>query len=938
LRYHPLAWAALVASGGWALSADVSAAECERAVSRENGVEGCDDAVSPTQSASALPSSQPVAIVAMAVPKGASPERRSHATALAEVEFNSAFFSGNVADLSRYARGNPVLPGRYPVDLSVNGKGQGRFDVQFEEVSGSDIAAPCFMLPDLERMGVDVERVVRRLKVEGEDSTEPSASTCIPLTLAVPGSAANFNTADLQLDLTVPQLELSKVPSGYVDPSRWDNGITAGLVQYNLSTYTSHQNAGQDLSTVFLGLQSGLNVGGWRFRQWSNANWQNGRSGVSWQSVQLYAQHDITALKSQLTLGDSSTTGDVFDSFNIRGVQLSSDDRMLPDSVRSYAPVIRGVADTNALVKVRQAGIIIYEASVSPGPFEFSDLPATGYGGDLEVTVMESDGRERRYLMPFASTPQLLRPGISRYNVSAGVYRDTSLGTQPWVAQAVYQRGLTNLLTAYVGVQGSAGYGAGLVGVALNTHLGAFAFDVTVANTQARGGEGGTGYSGRISYSKTVPGLNTNFALAAYRYSTSRFYSLRDAIYARNQSAEQNSQRDFRARNRLQLNVTQPLGKNSFVYVSGSSQDYWGGSRGNELQYQAGFSSAIKSVSYTVYAQRNRLVNSGFNTQVGLNLTVPLGRPDSNKHRMFDTVTTNMSRSSNGDYQVQASTYGSTSGVTPINYGINASRTATGGDKTAQIGAYGAYRAPFGMYNGNASASNQGRQAALNINGGIVAHRGGVTFTPPLGQAFALVEAKGAKGGAIINGQGATIDRNGYAVIPQLTPYRVNSVALDPSNVPLDVELGSTSEEVVPRADALVFVKLATVRGRPTFAEAEDIEGKSLPMGTDMIDESGKSVGVVGQGGMAYLRGVEGDGKLLAKWGAGPDDSCVMPYSIPAEERSADSKLNVVARVKLQCDSSLMWAPSSKKTSDHASEAVKTHPVGSDEVKANPVH
>ncbi|WP_242540394.1 fimbria/pilus outer membrane usher protein [Trinickia mobilis] len=941
MRYHPLAWAAVVASGGWAFSADVSATECGPAVSRENGAGDCGDAVPAVPPALALPSSQPADIAGTAAPKdAAAPEAPPQSSVPQEVDFNPAFFSGDVADLSRYTRGNPVLPGRYPVDLSVNGQAKGRYDVQFLEVPGSDIAAPCFTLSNLERMGVDVERVIQRLKAEGKnDIAEPSPSICIPFAQAVPGTAVNFNTADLQLDLTVPQLELRKVPSGYVDPSRWDSGITAGLVQYSLSTYTSHVNSGQDLSSAYLSLQSGLNVGGWRFHQWSNASWQNSGSGVHWQSVQLYAQHDITALKGQLTLGDSSTSGDVFDSFNIRGVQLSSDDRMLPDSVRSYAPVVRGVADTNARVKVRQNGIVVYETSVSPGPFEIPDLPATGYGGDLEVTVTESDGRERRYLLPFAAAPQLLRPGISRYNVSTGVYRDGSLGAQPWVAQAVYQRGLTNLLTAYSGVQASEGYGAALVGVALNTHLGAFAFDVTFANTRLPAGAGGTGYSGRISYSKTVPGFNTNFALAAYRYSTSRFYSLRDAVYARNQSAAQNNNLlDFRTRNRLQLNISQPLGGSRFVYVSGSTQDYWDGSRGNDLQYQAGFSSTFKRVSYTLYAQRNRVVNSGTNTQVGLNLTIPLGRTDSNKHSMFDAVTVNVSRGSGGVSQIQASAVGNTDGVTPITYGINASRMVSGDDKTVQMGGYGTYRAPFGTYYGNASVGNQGRQASLNVNGGIVAHQGGVTLTPPLGQAFALVEAKGAKGGTIINGQGATIDRNGYAVIPQLTPYRVNSVALDPQNVPLDVELGNTSEEVVPRADSLVFVKLATVQGRPTFAEVEDAYGKSLPMGADLIDASGKSVGMVGQGGMAYLRGIEGNGKLRAKWGAGPNDACVMPYSIPPEERSADGKLNIVARVKLHCDSSLMWAPLSQQASDHASEAVETHPVESDGVETNPVH
>ncbi|MCC8395678.1 fimbrial biogenesis outer membrane usher protein [Paraburkholderia sp. MMS20-SJTR3] len=834
-----------------------------------------------------------------------------------EVEFNPAFFTGNVADLSRYTRGNPVAPGLYPLDLYVNGKKRGRFEVRFDAVADSDIAAPCFTMANLDRAGVDTSRVFERYKAAGMGDLggAEQASQCVPLSEAVPGSTASFNTADLQLDVSIPQLELRKEAAGYVDPSRWDNGITAGFVQYSLASYASHQNStGVDLSSVYLGLQSGFNVGGWRFRQRSTATWQNRSADARWQSVALYAQHDVTALRSQFTIGDSSTSGDVFDSFNVRGAQLSSDDRMLPDSMRSYAPVVRGVADTNARVTVRQNNIILSETSVPPGPFELSDLPATGYGGDLQVTITEADGRQRTFFVPFASVTQLLRPGISRFNVTAGVYRDTVLDKQPWVAQAVYQRGLTNLLTGYTGGQFSEGYWAGLVGVALNTPIGAFALDVTAAGVNLPGESGGSpGYSTRLSYSKMVPGLNTNFSVAAYRYSTSRFYSLRDAIYARNVAGDRSGIYDYRTRSRLQLNINQPIGESSSLFIAGSSQNYWGASKGYDLQYQLGFNSSYKRISYSLYGQRTRLQNAGMNTQVGLNLTIPLGRVDSNKSHMFDYLTTNLSHTSNGDSSIQATASGNTTGSTPINYGITASRIVSGDNRAVSGGGYATYRAPYATFNGNASVGNKTRQAAFNADGAVIIHDGGVTLSPPLGQAFALVEAKGAKGGRIINGQGARIDDNGYAVVSSLTPYRVNTVALDPSDVPLDIELGNTSEEVVPRANSLVKVKIATTQGTPLFAEVEDREGKALPMGTELFDETEKSVGIVGQGGLAYLRGLEGEGKLRVRWGNDDAQQCVMAYKVPDEDTTDTSRpTGIVARIKLSCDPTLVWSPPAK--------------------------
>ncbi|WP_322015170.1 fimbria/pilus outer membrane usher protein [Paraburkholderia sp. J12] len=904
VRRHPLAWAAIVASGCWAFSLDPAFAACA-----PGGLES--EVAGNCEASAAQPATAPAPGLSPRAVPSAPPQ---------EIEFNPAFFSGNVADLSRYSRGNPVAPGIYPLDLSINGEGRGRYEVQFLAVPGSDVAAPCFTLSSLDRMGVDTNQVIQRLKEAGKWAPgEEKVSECLPLSQTVPGSVASFDTADLKLDLSIAQVELRNEPAGYVDPSRWDNGINAGFLQYSLATYTSHQNGtGTDLNSAYLGLQSGINVGGWSLRQWGTLSWQNQASGAHWQSVALFAQHDVTALKSQLTIGDSSTSGDVFDSFNVRGVQLSSDDRMLPDSMRAYAPVIRGVANSNARITVRQNNIVVAETSVPPGPFELRDLPATGYGGDLHVTITESDGSQRSFVVPFASVPQLLRPGVSRFNLTSGVYRDPILDVHPWVAQAIYQRGLTNLLTGYTGSQMSEGYWSAILGVALNTQLGAFALDVTAAKTDVPGGSGGApGYSTRLSYSKLLPGPNTNFSVAAYRYSTSRFYSLHDAIYARNYTGNTASLADYRARSRLQLNINQPIGSSSSFFIAGSSQNYWGAGKGYDLQYQVGFNSAYKRILYSLYAQRTRLQNEQISTQVGLNLTIPLGRVDSNEHHMFDYLTTNLTSSSGGDSTLQTSATGNTTGPTPVDYGVNASRNVSGGDPIYATGAYAQYRAPFGTYNGNASISNQTRQLGLNADGALVIHSGGVTMSPALGQAFALVEAQGAKGGRIVNGQGARIDSNGYAVVPSLTPYRVNTVALDPSDVPLDVELGNTSAEVVPRANALVKVKIATIQGRPIFAEIDDQNGNALPMGSDVLDETGKSVGVVGQGGLAYLRGLEGKGKLLARWGSDPSEECVAAYVIPDEDKAGD--VSTVARIQVSCDPSLIWSPPVRTDTTNAS-------------------
>lgn len=50
-------------------------------------------------------------------------------------------------------------------------------------------------------------------------------------------------------------------------------------------------------------------------------------------------QRVIIPFKSELTLGDTWSSSDVFDSVSIRGAKLESDENMLPDSQSGFAPL-----------------------------------------------------------------------------------------------------------------------------------------------------------------------------------------------------------------------------------------------------------------------------------------------------------------------------------------------------------------------------------------------------------------------------------------------------------------------------------------------------------------------------------------------------------------------------------------------------------------------
>ncbi|WP_268605477.1 fimbria/pilus outer membrane usher protein, partial [Escherichia coli] len=87
-----------------------------------------------------------------------------------------------------------------------------------------------------------------------------------------------------------------------------------------------------------------------------------------------YVQRGFAAIKSNLTMGDFYSPGDLFDSIRVRGGALASDINMRPNSQQGFSPIVRGVAQSNALVKVLQNGNLIYQENVPPGAFTLDNI------------------------------------------------------------------------------------------------------------------------------------------------------------------------------------------------------------------------------------------------------------------------------------------------------------------------------------------------------------------------------------------------------------------------------------------------------------------------------------------------------------------------------------------------------------------------------------
>jgi len=788
-----------------------------------------------------------------------------------EEQFNTSFLQGAAAavDLHSLLASSSVLPGNYRVDLYGNDTLVGRRDIDFRHNTGSGKIEACLTLEMVQQLGVDIAKLQASGKLDGND---PNA--CIDLPALIKGASVRYDVPRLRLLVSVPQSAMERGRRGYVDPALWDAGVSAAFINYQLSS-NRNSTEGQNTLSNNLGLRNGINLGGWRLRNESNFNSSTDRPST-FKSNRSYLQHDVTALKGQFSAGDIFSDADLFDSVRYRGVKLGSDDGMRADSERGYAPIIRGIAQTSATVEIRQNNYILYTANVPPGPFEISDIYPSGSNGDLEVTVIEADGRRRVTVQAFSSLPIMVREGQLKYSLSAGQYNSNSDGQQsPQFVSSTLAYGISSNLSGILGVQASQDFQAMSVGMGRNTPIGAVSLDMTHSASRTFG-QAVTGNSLRALYAKTFTGTDTSFTLAAYRYSTEGYRTLTDHV---EDSSEDLRVRTGHSKTRTDLTINQSIGRNSefgSLYVNASDQRYW--NRGGSQSFSAGYTGNWGDLSYNLGVTRTKQIvtwgEPSSDTQVNLSVSFPLGS-QARAPRAF--VTTSHQR---GDTTTQAGINGYVADTSDTFYSVQAGHSDTSGDSgSVNVNSRTAVADVSLGYSQGQGYNSQN----FNLAGSVVAHAGGVNLGQTVSETFALAEVPGVSGAKISSYSGVETGYNGYAVVPTAQPYRVNWISLDTRDLGGDVEITNATQQLVPRRGAIVVAHYSGTSGRRVLFELFDAQHQPLSFGASLEDANGKQLAIADPNGNALALVEEDQGTLIIKWG---EQHCRATYALPPQNKA----------------------------------------------------
>jgi len=848
--------------------------------------------------------------------------------------FNPAFLSNDpdaIADLSRFEKGEGQAAGSYRVEIYLNDEYISTKDINFIPRKSNNKSLKATKEPlandtdDTGLVACITRRELTNLNVKTDNYAQlikyPLAE-CIKISEVIPMASTRFDFDKQRLYISIPQAALMNNIRGYIPPDEWDEGINAILLNYNFSgSNTKNDDSHGSMSSYFLGLNSGVNFNSWRLRNYSTWNISQGNNANfnQWQNISTYAQRDIIPFKSSLTLGDSYTSGDIFTSIGFRGAQLASDDNMLPDSQRGFAPTVRGVANSNAKVTIRQNGYVIYQTYVSSGAFEITDLYPTSSSGDLRVTIAESNGHESSFNIPYSAVPVLQREGRIKYALTVGQYRSNSMQQdKPGFGQGTLIWGLPKGITVYGGSQFASRYNAFAIGAGINIgHWGAISADITQANSILADKSKHEGQSLRFLYAKTLNELGTNFQLLGYRYSTQGFYTLDETSYHHMSGTTVDNQNNsdsvkpiyndyYNLRNtkkgQIQVNISQQLGKNGSLFLTGSRQTYWHTPQTNDL-LQIGYSGYWQDVTYNVtYSYNHNPDFSDADKRVALNISLPIGKWLSGGGR-----SSGMSRSNNvayGTYSAnndmhghmtqQAGVSGTLLDNSNLSYSVQQGYTNHDAGKDGSVNL--SYQGRYGNSNIGYNYSKGYRQVNYGMSGGVVGHSDGITFSQPLGDTNILIKASGASGVNVENTTGVSTDWRGYAVMPYAATYRLNRVALDTTTLKDNADLDDTVANVVPTLGALVRAEFKTRIGVRALISLKQANGKVIPFGATVDREDGNGGSIVGDNGQVYLSGLPLDGKLNVKWGNASSQSCTANYSL-----SKNNEIKVVNYAKAEC-------------------------------------
>jgi len=577
------------------------------------------------------------------------------------------------------------------------------------------------------------------------------------------------------------------------------------------------------------------------------------------------------------------------------GIQIGSDFGVRPDLVTFPVPTIEGQVAVPSTVDVLVNGVQLLSQDVPSGPFQINQLPVVTGVGSVSVVTRNAAGQQSTETLPFYSSGLLLKAGLAAYSAEIGAVRlNYGLLSDDYrapVGALTYRYGLTDWLTleghaeATSGNDDDGGYDIGMGGMGgggAALTIGHYAVASVDAATSSFGGRNGALLSAslermspRISFSSSIQLADKNFSDVAAAYGQP-FPSLQA---------------------RFSFGLALPrLGSLGIAFVEVRQAQNrqveslpYTGQTGTGL----GFGLNLLSV---IPATHTSLLSASFSRGLFDGAYAYATAFDDLSNANSAGVMAGVSFAFGDRGSVEAGGGGGASGSNQTlqamqsanNIGDFGWQVLEGAGGQSQQLVSGSYKSPYGLVDVGVDRDDGQTAYRGDVQGSIAVADGNIFAANTIYDSFAVVDTDRTKGIEVLqeNRPIGKTGASGLMLVPDLTSFDVNRLGIDPNDVPLDAQMGNTTQLVRPQDHSGVVVHFSIHPSHGALLHLVDGHGGFVAVGStcQVIKPSLGDEVTVGYDGEAYLTGLGAHDTALITLPDG--DSCVAKFRYKASSGS----------------------------------------------------
>ncbi len=537
-------------------------------------------------------------------------------------------------------------------------------------------------------------------------------------------------------------------------------------------------------------------------------------------------------------VGDSVSGGLSWNSsWRFGGIQFKRNFAVRPDLITSPVPNLSGSASVPSTLDLYLNNIKTFSGDVPAGPFEFSGLPFFNGYGDASIVMRDALGREIRTRHTYYYGPDMVGKGVFDFSTELGFPRvgygyDSFEYDRNLAGSASVRYGLTNWLTTeahFEATQGLLNGGGGFI-----TSLGSLgSLRASLAVSRFSGPD-------RIeSGGKAAIGFQTGYNGYIFYISTNRnFGDYNDIGLVTDRRHSEQAPISVRASSIDSIGFSFPLGFDPSSLAINYSRIRGAGKDDDASLLNVSWSrtifknASLYATGYTDLDKHNNCgIFVGFSIPIGENMTASVSADNNG----LDTTLTKSARL----------------GEDPIAWSLrDRENIKSRGSRSATVD----YRSSFGDFSGSVDQSGDEGRITATADGAFIIAGGGIFFVNQVSDAFAVVKGGGPNARVSLNGRHVTNTNSaGRAFVPDLQSYQNNTIAIDPTNLAVDLQPDNTQAIVVPADRSGAVIDFGTKRIQAATVILIDANGKPLPVGAEVLREGTDQPAIMGYDGRVWL-------------------------------------------------------------------------------------